>query len=1155
MMQTIKRTVARHPQVSHCLVNLWQACTRFHGSRRAFSAPVGSAAIVVEVDYNELVQMSPVALGALRQAFVGPKAFGGIAIMNIPGYGDFKRKAFRHGIDLALKDSDGRVRAAAVNNTYPGWSGTPGTETHPLQSSFLFNVKEEINGAPDPYFGKNIYPSKAYREAWVNLAFPMHDAALHLLRGCDMIMEEKTAEMGTGWSANGKSLHALAVDGPALAGRFICYDSGFTREDSLLQEKRSDIAVESVMEKDRASIVGHAGDGLASMRTHSTPVKSAGHAGDGLASMRTHSTPVKSVGHAGDGLASMRTHSTPVKSAGHAGDGLASMRTHSIPVKSAGHVGDGLASMRTHSTPVKSAGHAGDGLASMRTHSTPVKSAGHAGDGLASMRTHSTPVKSAGHAGDGLASMRTHSTPVKSAGHAGDGLASMRTHSTPVKSTGHAADGLSSMQTHSTPRKSAGMSARPHSTTTTLQQENPHSERGLFEFSAAPDLQPSTNEDLGDYWLPWHIDSNFLTIIHKEVYADERDASIVPEPEGAGVLFMNPDGDLGRLTCRHDDALILQLGAFGQIYTGGHINACRHAVATTVPPNTARFNFCNFWYAKWNTVCEAPAGMEHTAINTGWNAMMDSSYLDITMRQGFAAFREFMTSPEARMQFASSDVFRELSGVIPLPSKSWWLQLKGESVNSMQSESQMIVDMLTDVRCPFAYLAKLNLEQAIKRMGIEDRVFFRFHPVFLNPSVSKEGESLDDYLLRDYGYSKEYAHSKDYPLYQQGLVAGVQFNPTRRVLNTFDAFCLMELAEEQGLQNQVVEELSRRYFESAQDISDHSVLIEAGKAAGLSGDIHHELLSVRLAQRVADKYAKLSPKVQEIPQFILRNRASGDGVEVNGVRSVNDFEDLLRGVISKGSFHGMSIPGPRGQEVWLAEANPTSPVSHAFPAQHGSVPKGWRFTKKDFERADESDDSAMYAIPRLVNHLDESSCAALEEMYRSVFSAVPLGFSVLDLCSSWTSHFPAELLHGARVVVHGLNQHELDRNARATENHVQNLNEHVKLPWNDSSFDFVTMALSVQYLTKPREVFSEINRVLKPGGMVVVAFSNRCFIDKTINVWANEVYDGEGHAHIIREYLLCSCEDGWSGLASVDVSPPQGDPIWAVTAVKSVGAN
>merc|ERR1719498_193036 len=64
----------------------------------------------------------------------------------------------------------------------------------------------------------------------------------------------------------------------------------------------------------------------------------------------------------------------------------------------------------------------------------------------------------------------------------------------------------------------------------------------------SPDDIPTEKKgDLGDYWLPWHIDSNFVTLIHKEMYAYESDASFAPEPEGAGVVFMNEEGDMTRL--------------------------------------------------------------------------------------------------------------------------------------------------------------------------------------------------------------------------------------------------------------------------------------------------------------------------------------------------------------------------------------------------------------------------------------------------------------------------------------------------------------------------------------------------------------------------------------------------------------------------------
>eukprot|EP00930_Biecheleria_cincta_P026160 TRINITY_DN1848_c0_g1_i8.p1 TRINITY_DN1848_c0_g1~~TRINITY_DN1848_c0_g1_i8.p1 ORF type:complete len:1171 (+),score=220.06 TRINITY_DN1848_c0_g1_i8:257-3769(+) len=1111
---------------------------------------------VVEIPYKDLAEMTPEVVQLLRKAFVGPKAYGAVAITNIPGYAQLRRKAFRAGIDLALLDSDGRQRAAAVNNTYPGWSGTPGSETHPLQSSMLFNVKEVIpNGKVDPFFGKNIFPSEEYKNTWVSFSTHMHNIAMEVVRGCDRVLEEDVAD----WASHGRSLGRLADEGPALAGRFICYDSGFTREDRLMDDRdKAEDVVEQLSEIAPVKSAGHAADGLASMRTHSTPVKSAGHAGDGLASMRTHSTPVKSAGHAGDGLASMRTHSTPVKSAGHAGDGLASMRTHSTPVKSAGHAGDGLASMRTHSTPVKSAGHAGDGLASMRTHSTPVKSAGHAGDGLASMRTHSTPVKSAGHAGDGLASMRTHSTPVKSAGHAGDGLASMRTHSTPVKSAGHAGDGLASMRTHSTPVKSAGHSAdgRAMSPLSSQYRTTLGSSASMQVAQISTSLQTVDQDDYpglvadefleaepeaGDYWLPWHIDSNFVTVLHKEMYVRESDASLVPEPEGSGLLMMNKVGDVVKFECSDEDALVLQMGAFGQIYSGGQLTACRHAVLSPRPPGTARFNFCNFWYVPWETVCDTPRGYERQAINTGWNAMMDDSYLNITMRQSFWAFRKFMTSPEARVQFADSVQFKELSEMLPL------FQSKAGG-----SQPQIQVDLITDVRCPFSLISQSNLEAAVANLSMNAQVELRFHPLFLNPNVAKEGESLDDYLWREYGYTKEFAHSEDYPLRKAAVQAGINLNPHRRVVNTFDAFCLVEAAQAMQLQQRLVQVLSRRYFEEAEDISDEQVLVAAAVECGMCGkEALEKIKSLEVRARVQGRYDQLSARLGEVPHFLLRERISGNGLEVGGMRSVQEWEDLLQRVLEKSRFVGMSIPGMHGKEVFLPEANPHAPVSLAYNAQHGWSPTTWPYQDDDFSRMDETPDGNMYAEARLVEHLDESSLERLTGAYRSIMKAAPDGFSVLDLCGSWNSHFPEELIgHASRVVVHGLNVKELEANLQATEQHVQDLNECSQLPWNADSFDLITLALSVQYLTDPRKVFSEMHRVLKPGGMAVVAYSHRCFLEKSVRVWADATDDGEGHAHLICRYFQHGPQGGWEKLSTVDVSPQHGDPLWLVLAVK-----
>lgn len=649
--------------------------------------------------------------------------------------------------------------------------------------------------------------------------------------------------------------------------------------------------------------------------------------------------------------------------------------------------------------------------------------------------------------------------------------------------------------------------------------------------------------EVGDYWLPWHIDSNFLTVLHKEMYARESDASLVPEPEGSGLLMMNKVGDVVKFECSDEDAMVLQMGAFGQIYSGGQLAACRHAVMSPRPPGTARFNFCNFWYVPWESVCDTPLGYEKQAVNTGWNAMMDESYLNITMRQSFWAFRKFMTSPEARVQFADSVQFKELSEMLPL----FQSQASG-------SQSQIQVDLITDVRCPFSLISQSNLEAAVKNLGMDAQVELRFHPLFLNPNVPKEGENLDDYLWREYGYTKKFAHSEEYPLRKSALQAGINLNPHRRVVNTFDAFCLVEAAQAQGkqLQQRLVQVLSRRYFEEAQDISDEQVLIAAAEECGMSGkEAVEKIQSLEVRARVQGRYDQLNSKLGEVPHFLLRERISGNGLEVGGMRSVEEWGDLLQRVLEKSRFVGMSVPGMHGKELFLPEANPHAPVSLAHNAQHGWAPTTWPYQDDDFSRMDETPDDNMYAEPRLVEHLDEASLERLTGVYRAVMRDAPDGFSVLDLCGSWNSHFPEELIASAsRVAVHGLNAKELEANSQATERHVQNLNECSQLPWNGDSFDFITLALSVQYLTDPRKVFSEMHRVLKPGGMALVAYSHRCFLEKSVRVWADATDDGEGHAHLICRYFQHGPQGGWEKLSTVDVSPQHGDPLWLVLAVK-----
>jgi len=217
-------------------------------------------------------------------------------------------------------------------------------------------------------------------------------------------------------------------------------------------------------------------------------------------------------------------------------------------------------------------------------------------------------------------------------------------------------------------------------------------------------------------------------------------------------------------------------------------------------------------------------------------------------------------------------------------------------------------------------------------------------------------------------------------------------------------------------------------------------------------------------------------------------------------------------------------------------------------------PDKWPFKPNDFSRQDESVDTEFYDQARLVYHIDEGAIDALTKYYSTVFTD---DISVLDICSSWVSHYPKDLKFKQAAGL-GMNKYELEQNKQLTEFAVKDLNIDPIFPHKDNTFDFVTCVVSVDYLTRPLEVFSEIKRVLKPGGKAIISQSNRCFPTKAINIWLN-TNDFE-HIFIIGAYFHYAT--GFEKPESLDISPSKGgtlvnmfggggDPMYIIQAAKA----
>ena len=189
----------------------------------------------------------------------------------------------------------------------------------------------------------------------------------------------------------------------------------------------------------------------------------------------------------------------------------------------------------------------------------------------------------------------------------------------------------------------------------------------------------------------------------------------------------------------------------------------------------------------------------------------------------------------------------------------------------------------------------------------------------------------------------------------------------------------------------------------------------------------------------------------------------------------------------------------------------------------GTLKREQVIDRRERGKLNESDDALWYSQPRFCTHVDDGFLEQLTRLYRQRTTPE---YKCLDLCSSHVSHYPYEYEY---VLGHGLNREELSRNGAFQGNFfVRNFNENPTIDAPDQTFDMVSMCVSIQYMQRAEELFKEIFRVLKPGGVVIISYSNRMFYEKALSVWR----DGTGYS---RTQLVKSYFQNVSGFTEPEV--------------------
>ena len=183
------------------------------------------------------------------------------------------------------------------------------------------------------------------------------------------------------------------------------------------------------------------------------------------------------------------------------------------------------------------------------------------------------------------------------------------------------------------------------------------------------------------------------------------------------------------------------------------------------------------------------------------------------------------------------------------------------------------LDVYSDVICPWCYIGKRHMELALAQLAAEGQAFeVNWRPFQLNPDMPLPGVERDAYRRAKFG-SLERSRELDAQVAAAASAADLpmRHDLMRRTPNTLAAHRLIQFADENGVQNALVDALFTAYFVEGRDIGDRATLLDLAASVGLNADATASFLdSDRLAREVQDEdRAVRQAGLTGVPTFVL----------------------------------------------------------------------------------------------------------------------------------------------------------------------------------------------------------------------------------------------------------------------------------------------
>jgi len=195
----------------------------------------------------------------------------------------------------------------------------------------------------------------------------------------------------------------------------------------------------------------------------------------------------------------------------------------------------------------------------------------------------------------------------------------------------------------------------------------------------------------------------------------------------------------------------------------------------------------------------------------------------------------------------------------------------------------MRIDIWSDIMCPFCYIGKRRLENALDQFPQKDQVEVVWHSYQLDPELQHvPGQTINEMLAQKKGWSVQQAKKMNDQVVAMANEVNLNYDLDKAIpANTFDAHRLIHLAAKHHLQDQAKEQLLAAYFTAGKNVGDAETLVQIGTEIGLpETEIREMLASNKYANEVLlDGYQAQQMGISGVPFFVLNQKYGISGAQ------------------------------------------------------------------------------------------------------------------------------------------------------------------------------------------------------------------------------------------------------------------------------------